>query len=393
MDKAVYYIWLSLALGPENPRYQTLLSAFPSAREIYDTDDFSSYGYLTDKQKKRLEDKSLDKAIEIYEKCKAKSVGILTFHDEYFPERLRIISSPPPVLYYRGNIKNLNAECLISIVGTRSMTEYGRKTTLFFAKAFAAAGAVVVSGMASGVDGQAHRGCLEEGGYTIAVLGTAIDKPYPRENEGLYHDIIEKGLVFSEYYPGAPTFAHNFPIRNRIISGLSSATVVTEAGEKSGALITARLAVMQGKDVYALPGLTGSVQSAGTNMLLQKGVNLAYRPSDVLSKLELLYPDKIRIPSFAYRTEQLNITVKAEKHELTIGKEVSYPKPRLNKDIGELEPCEKAIIDALTGVDGLYPDAVVAKTGLDAGEVMSSLTVLELYGIIAEDQRGKYILL
>lgn len=392
MDKSVYYIWLSLALGSENPRYSTLFADFGSAKEIYDKDDFSSFDGLSDRQKKRLEDKNLDKALEIAGICKAKGYGILTYHDEYFPERLRIITSPPPVLYYRGNLKNLNSECLISVVGTRSMTEYGRQVTRYFTRTFADSGAVVVSGMASGVDGEAHRGCLEAGGFTVAVLGTAIDKPYPKENEDLYYEIIEKGLVLSEFHPGAPTFAYNFPVRNRIISGLSLATVITEAGEKSGALITARLAVAQGKDVYALPGLTGSPQSIGTNMLLQKGVSLAYRPSDVLSKLELLFPDKIRIPPYAYRTEQIKVTPRAERRESFIGKEVSPPKPKLNREIGDLEPSEKAIIDALTGEEGLHPDMVISRTGLDAGEVMSSLTVLELYGIIAEDKSGKYFL-
>lgn len=390
MDNSVYYVWLSLAIGPESPRYSTFFARFKTAKAIYDNEDFSSFEKLTDKQLHRLEDKNLDKAMEICALCKAKGYGILTYHDEYFPERLRIISSPPPVLYYRGNLKKFNNECLISIVGTRSMTDYGRQVTRQFARTFAAAGAIVVSGMAAGIDGEAHRGCLDENGYTVAVLGTGIDKPYPRENEVLYYDIIERGLVLSEFYPGSPVTAHNFPIRNRIISGISSATVVTEAGERSGALITARLAIMQGKDVYALPGLTGSEQSVGTNMLLQKGVNLAYRPSDVLSKLELLYPDKIRIPAYAYRVEEIKIKPKAERREAFIGEETK--KPKLNKEIGKLEPSEQAIVDALVKSKALIPDEIVASTGLDAGDVMSSLTVLELYGVVSEDASGKYSL-
>ncbi len=393
MDNSVYYIWLSLALGPESNRYSTLFARFGTAKNIYDHDDFSSFDRLTEKQIHRLEDKDLEKPMAICAECHAKGYGILTFQDEYFPERLRIITSPPPVLYYRGNLKNLNGECLISVVGTRAMTDYGRQVTRQFARAFAASGAVVVSGMAAGVDGEAHRGCLDENGFTVAVLGTGIDRPYPRENESLYYDIIERGLVISEFYPGSAVTARNFPVRNRIISGISSATVVTEAGETSGALITARLAVMQGKDVYALPGLTGSEQSAGTNSLLQKGVSLAYRPSDVLSKLELLYPDKIRVPAYAYRAGEIKIKPKSERRESFIGEEKPAPKPVLKKDIGALEPAEQAIIEALEDSGGLIPDAIIAKTGLDAGDVMSSLTVLELYGVIAEDAGGKYKLL
>lgn len=394
MDNSVYYVWLSLALGPQNPRYSALLAAFGNAKDIYDEEDYIKRIptlKLSETQLRRLNNKNLDKAMEICAKCVNGGYGILTYHDRLFPDRLKIISSPPPLLYYRGKLKNLNEECLISLVGTRSMTNYGRQVTRQFSRAFAASGAVVVSGMAKGVDSEAHSGCLEENGYTVAVLGTGIDNPYPKESVGLYHEIIKRGLVISEFYPGSPAHAHNFPIRNRVISGISSATVITEAGSRSGALITAKLAIMQGKDVFALPGLTGSEQSTGTNMLLQKGVSLAYRPSDVLSKLELVYPDKIHIPASAYKTESISPFPKSTLSE-TIAETPKKPqKPSF--DMGELEPMEKAIVTLLKSeAGGLIPDAIIEKTLADPSDVLSSLTVLEIYNIVVEDEFGKYSL-
>lgn len=392
MDKRVYYIWLSMALGAESKLASLLLEKFGNAENVYKCESFGDMTKMSVRQQKALENKSLEEALRVFDICKRKSIGILTPEEECFPDRLRIISAPPTLLYYRGQLRNLNDECLISIVGTRTMTDYGKSVTRCFSRAFACAGAVVVSGMASGVDGEAHRGCMEENGYTVAVLGTAIDKPYPRENEKLYYDIMENGLVISEFYPGCPSSSRNFPIRNRLISGLSSSTVVTEAGEHSGALITAKLAIMQGKDVFALPGLTGSPQSAGTNMLLQKGVNLAYRPADVLLKSELLYPGKIRIPQFAYKAAAEEQTM--PKMEFFVKKEnkrSDTPKPKLNKSIGKLEPCEEAIVTVLEKSSGpLSPDEIVMATGLDAGDMMSALTVLELYGITAADEFGRY---
>ncbi len=394
MDDKVYYIWLSLALGTDCKAASTVFSRYENAKQVYDDETYDGLA-VTSSQKKRLLDKSLDKAMKIFSVCKNSGVGILTYHDAYFPSRLRIISSPPVVLYYRGNIRNFENEYLVSVVGTRNVSDYGIKATRWFASSLARSGAVVVSGMAAGVDGEAQRCCIENGGYTVAVLGTAIDRPYPRENCDLYDKIIETGLVISEYYPSCATFASSFPSRNRIISGMSQAVIVTEAGERSGALITAKLAVMQGKEVYALPGLAGSERSAGTNMLLQKGVNLAYRPLDVLSKAELLHPEKIHAveTSLEISTESVKPAAKPSPKPAAkpIEKTVSAPEVKkiVTPQIGELEPDEVKVVTAI-GDKALYIDEIIASTGLEASDAMSTATILELCGVIAQDEKGRY---
>ena len=398
MDDRVYYIWLSLSLGTDCRAVSTLFSRYENAKQIYDEDSFDKT-VLTDRQKKRLEDKSLDKALEIFSRCVNKGIGILTYHDAYFPSRLRIISSPPVVLYYRGKLKNLENEYLAAIIGTRDVSDYGIKATRWFSSSLSRSGAVVVSGMAAGVDGEAQRCCIENGGYTVAVLGTAIDRPYPRENIGLYEKIAETGLVLSEYYPSCTTYASSFPSRNRIISGLSQSVIVTEAGERSGALITAKLAVMQGREVYALPGLAGSEKSAGTNMLLQKGVSLAYRPLDILSRAELLYPEKIH--SFETKFEQASSvrTKTEEKKEYVSVKPEAEPKEQtpgtkriVTPQIGALEPDEEKVVTAI-GENSLYIDEIISSTGLEASDAMSTATILELCGVIAQDEKGRYYVL
>lgn len=406
MDEKVYYIWLSLALGTDSRAASTVFSRFSSAKEVYDEDDYGGMK-LADSQRKRLADKSLDKAISIYSDCKAKNVGILTYHDALFPSKLRIISSPPVVLYYRGKLKNLDDEYLAAIVGTRNVSDYGRKTTRWFASSLTKSGAVIVSGMASGVDGEAQRTCAANGGYTVAVLGTAIDRPYPRENIDLYDKIVQTGLVVSEYYPSCTTYASCFPSRNRIISGLSSSVIVTEAGAASGALITAKTAVMQGREVYALPGLAGSENSSGTNMLLQKGVNLAYRPLDVLAKAELVFPSKIHAaettlddvsPVYKKAEKAEVIPPKDEKPKEKPKDEKPEKKTKLRKsedsrlfapEIGELEPDEVKVVTAI-GENALYIDEIIALTGLEASDAMSTATILELCGVIAQDEKGRY---
>ena len=396
MDNNVYYIWLSTVFGTASRAAGELLRRFSGAKEIYDCEEYPKDIRLTQKQRRMLEDKDLTASLAILSECRKKDISVLGYHDPLFPERLRAINDPPVMLYYRGKLKDLNSEFLVSVVGTRSMTEYGGKITEYFTGEFASAGAVVVSGMASGIDSAAHRGCLARGGYTVAILGTAIDRAYPYENEKLYHKIIKKGVVMSEHAPGSPYVCNCFPVRNRLIAGISNATLVTEAGERSGALITARDAIMQGKEVYALPGLSGSKQSVGTNMLLQKGVRLAYRPSDVLATAELMYPDKIRITAESYRTERTEDLIPLLPTETRPSSETGVEEKHnvySFENIGKLEPEEVTVITALKNAGGgLYIDEVVAASGLDAGLVMSTLTVLEVYGVVSQKNDGRYLL-
>lgn len=208
---------------------------------------------------------------------------VLTVFDAHYPELLRQIHQPPWVLYAMGRLDLLQGPC-ISMVGTRTPTSYGRMVAYKLARELAEHGWVVVSGMARGIDSEAHKGALQSQGGTIAVLGCGIDQIYPPENKWLYEEIAQKGLVLSEYPPGTPVHAGLFPQRNRLISGLSLGTVVVEAASRSGALITADFALEQSREVFAVPGPIYNVQSSGTNQLIKEGAKMVTGVHDILEE-------------------------------------------------------------------------------------------------------------
>ena len=220
--------------------------------------------------------------------CLSKKIKIITCLDSEYPSSLRHTPDYPAVLYCRGNTDLLNNDCLVAMVGSRRATSYGLATAKRFSAKIATAGAVIVSGMALGIDSACHRGSLSVDGKTIAVLGTAIDNLYPKENESLGRKIITSGgCVISEYPPGFWTSKFNFPMRNRIIAGLSQATVVVEAARNSGALITAGLALDYNRDLYAVPSDVDKLSSQGANLLLLQGANCLISPSVIIDDLGL----------------------------------------------------------------------------------------------------------
>lgn len=208
--------------------------------------------------------------------------------DAIFPRRLLEISNCPKQLYCRGNLELLNEKCLVSIVGSRKASSYGLRCTRKIARQIAERNAVIVSGLALGIDAEAHRGALEVAGKTIAVLGTAIDYLYPRTNEQLALSILDNnGLIISEYPVGAPYNNYNFPLRNRIIAGLSQVTIVTEAAEKSGSLITACLAAEYNREVFAVPADIDKITNSGANELIKRGASVLTSTDDILDILGL----------------------------------------------------------------------------------------------------------
>ncbi|MEN6327831.1 MAG: DNA-processing protein DprA [Syntrophomonas sp.] len=214
-----------------------------------------------------------------------RGIQAICFEDEDFPELLKNIHNPPYLLYYSGSI-HLTGQFCMAVVGARRATAYGKKVAHKFSQGLAGQGIVVVSGMARGIDTEAHLGALDAGGYTIAVLGSGLDRIYPRENVKLYERIINHGLVLSEFPLHTPPEPGNFPMRNRLISGLSHGTVVVEAKTKSGALITADFALDQGRDVFAVPGSVDSANSEGTNNLINQGGTLITGIEDILEEYE-----------------------------------------------------------------------------------------------------------
>lgn len=393
MDKKIYSVWLALTLGAKNNAASTLYLKFGSAEKIYEHGDFSDDNELSVAARRSLLNRDLSLAERICADCEAKGVGILAYDDKLYPSRLKTLSNPPCVLYYKGKPKQLDDECVIGIVGTRAMSDYGRDVTYAFAESFAKSGAVIVSGLAAGIDAMAHKGALDAGGYTAAVLGTPIDRIYPKENALLFGEIEENGVIFSEYYPGCPTTAACFPVRNRIIAGLSTTLVVSEAGERSGALITAHDAVMQGKPVFAIPGMVGGAGAAGTNDMLRKGARMAARPYDVLSLFEYVYPEKIKISRDSYtlgENEPPPAPIQgAGKKTAREGRKIA-PKPERKKKkeplvsntLEFLTAVEQKVLDAIDEINGSTADAVALQTSLPIDDVLSTLTVLEIYGAV-----------
>ncbi len=284
MNDKILWIWLSLVCTPGNETFAKLISKFETPENVYSAEEYEISSAIGSKSRdfSAIKRKDVSSAERIYEYCVKKNVGILTYSDEKFPKALREISNPPVLLYYRGVLPNFNELFCVSIVGTRRLSEYGRKNALEISSDLATAGATVVSGMALGVDGVAHAGALNAGGITIAFLGSGIDVCYPIEHKPLAREIVKTGCVFTEYAPGTKPEKVNFPRRNRLISGISEATLVIEGRERSGALSTARYAKKQNKPVYALPGNVGNPNSQLTNLLIKNGAKLFTAADDII---------------------------------------------------------------------------------------------------------------
>lgn len=281
----LYHIWLSFKLGIANPEFLTLYESFDDVFEIYraEEDILSKIDGISEGTVAALCDKNLDPARKCMYTCARYNINITVFGDENYPTSLMRITDPPIVLYYVGEIPDFDKRLSLSIVGTRKMSEYGKQTAYRISYELAAADVMIVSGMALGIDGVASCGAIEGGGKCIAVLGSGIDVVYPKEHRKLMSFIMRQGAVISEYPPGSPPDADNFPVRNRIISGLSDGTLVIEGDAKSGSLITARHAIAQGKPLFAVPGSLEERNSEGTNALLRSGANIVIESDDIIT--------------------------------------------------------------------------------------------------------------
>ena len=317
MDEMIYWIWLSLCCTPDTATFSKLLSRFDGAKAVYDADDKEisrAIGYNSS-DRAALLDKSTERAEKIYAFCKRHSVGLLAYPSEAYPNALREIPTPPVLLYYRGRLPDFNKELFVAAVGTRQLSSYGRRSAFTVSHDLAATGAIVVSGMATGIDGVALAGALSAGGRTVAVIGSGIDVCYPAQHQRLAREIVKGGCVLTEFAPGTKPERYNFPKRNRIISGLSAATLVFEGRERSGALITARCAKAQGRAVYAFPGSVGSPQSELSNLLIKDGARLFTSADDIVRDFTDAYPGVIN--PFALSAER-TVDMMATLTELSV---------------------------------------------------------------------------
>ncbi len=295
MDMIFYWIWLSLSVTPGTDTFNKLIKKFSSPKDIFEADEFSISECIGSKScdYKSIMQRDLYEAKRIYAFCKSKNIGILVYSDEEFPDSLKEINTTPVLLYYRGVLPNFNKDCFISVVGTRRLTDYGRKNAFVIGQDLAKAGAILVSGMAIGIDGVSHAGSLSAGGVNVAFLGCGIDVCYPKQHISLAREIVKNGCVMTEYPPKTRPERYNFPVRNRLIAAISAASVVIEGKINSGSLITARYAKEFGKVVYALPGNVDNKTSEASNLLIQNGAKLIFGADDIIKDFEFVYPGVI----------------------------------------------------------------------------------------------------
>lgn len=296
MKNSLKWIWLAEKCGYGSSEVLSLVEAFKSIEVIYGA-DFDAYADagISERLAEDLCDKSLTRATHILRTCQATAVRVLCYDDADFPTSLRSLKNPPAVLYCKGKLPDLNRELCISVVGTRKMSEYGMRAAYKIAYEVASAGAVVISGMALGIDGVSSAAAIAAGGKTVAVLGCGIDVVYPREH-GRLKELIEKhGAVITEYPPSTEPMGAHFPVRNRIISGLGQGTVVIDAPLGSGALITAKNAIIQGRDIYAVPSNIDSENSSGTNSLIRDGAQAVLCGNDIIKNYAFMFRDRLNI--------------------------------------------------------------------------------------------------
>lgn len=400
MRKACLYIWLQRAVGFYSKLPKLLFEKFDDIEALYACEDFSFLGVKYEKYIKQLEQKDTSEAYEIAKRCINLGVETTGYLDSRYPNKLKEIENPPAALYSIGNFRDLNSLPSVGIVGTRDMTDYGKRITEGFAFELAKNGITIVSGLAKGIDTAAHRGAVVAGGYTVAVLGNPIGEVYPKENLKAFQTLYERGLVLSELYPGAPRTRADFPHRNRIISGMSSAILVTEAGENSGSLITARHAETQGRRVFAIPGNVGG-ENNGTNLLIKKGVTAVTEPIDMINAMGLSHPnwEKVGDSSATRELRSYGNKNKAPKPKIdreAIEREAIKTEPKnepVKADAQSGKPCSASekIMATLKGKKALSADEIKMATGLDITEIMSELTVLEIEGRIIAMAGGRFI--
>lgn len=410
----IHWIWFATRIGMGDKIKSVLLSHFEEPEAIYFAPEleFERFKDLSGSAVESLMDKDLTKCEAILRKCQEKGIHILTYQDAAYPARLKNIPDPPMVLYYKGTLPAFDELPAIGVVGTRKASLYGLTTAKRMGYQIAACGGTVVSGVAEGIDGVAMKGALTAGGTVVGILGCGADVIYPSSNRWLYADTEKYGCLLTEFPPGTPPLARNFPRRNRIISGLSCGVLVVEAPPRSGALITASLAADQGRDVFVVPANIDVETAKGSNALMRDGAIPVSSGWDILSEYRHQFPGKVR-------ERRTAVTLTANAEELSREREepalvAEQPRKQREKnekkalfrkkviDNGEksaysdfkktqtaLTPDEQTIVDGLAGGKKLVDD-LIAESGKSSGAVLSSLTMLEVKGVVRR-LPGRYV--
>ena len=395
-----YWLWLTGRRGLGNAGALRVLDHFVTPERTFyaDPEEYALVEDLTPAARRALLDKDTGGAERILEDCARLDLRIMTLQDADYPERLRQLPDPPLAVYIRGRTFAFDEEAAVCMVGAREATPYGIGSAGRLGLELARGGALVVSGMAQGIDTASVQGALKGGGPVVSVLGGGVDVPYPRENRWLYEDVAAAGALISEYPPGTEHRGEHFPVRNRILSGLSLAVLVVEAPERSGALITANTALEQGRDVFAVPGPIDAPNSRGSNRLIRDGAGLVTCGWDILEGYRSRFPHRLRPSSEnlppvpeqdslpAQRAEESS-PAKPEKKETP----PALPVLDLTADTAGLTDDQIRILQVLTTDAPLLTDDVAERADLPIRRVLSALTVLEIDGYATQHGARRFV--
>lgn len=392
MSTLKYWLWLMTRKGVDAGSALQLLEYFSVPERIYyaDSEDYEPVP-VSAGAKRGLLDKGLEEADHILGECERLGVRILTIQDAEYPQRLKQIALPPPILYIRGRLPRFDEEAAVAMVGARKSSQYGQRYAQRLGMELAAGGALLVSGIAEGIDSHAIRGALLGGGSVVSLLAGGVDVVYPRQHRELYEDVAAAGALISEYPPGTPHAGEHFPKRNRIISGLSLGVLAVECKRTSGTMITIRHAQDQDRDIFAIPGSLDAPMSEGTNWLIQQGAKLVTCGEDILTEYRDRYPLKLKkgLP-------EQTIEVRMEGIRRHIRPETEEDKPQKAKPDEKKKPViprsrQKsrftddglAVLFAL-GEKSYTIDELVEQTQIPTRRVLSALTVLQIDGAVEE---------
>lgn len=362
-DKRLLWLWLHEVLGPCNARLEELLKEFEFIETIYEKRETAPVAaLLSPAEYKRARERTLDSCRQQLDYCDQNGIRLLAYTDADYPARLRAIRYPPAVLFVTGAAAALDRPLAIAGVGARFSTKYGRDVVRHICAPLARAGVALISGLAYGIDAEVHQAALDEGGITVAVLGTPIDSTYPAQHADLRIRIEQNGgAVVSEYAPGSAVNRGMFAQRNRIVSGLARAVIIFEAAKKSGTMITATWALDDGRDVFAVPGSILSSHSEGTNYLIKNGAGVATSALDIIEALDL----------HEAQFEQLTLEPSAQ------------PAPLTDE--------QRRVCDALSA-QALTLDGMAEQTGFAPHRLLALLTDLEIDGVVEPLGGSRYAL-
>ena len=388
-----YWVWLAELPRLKGPERLALLRHFGSPEELFfaDREELLLVEGLPPARAELALNRDLSAADRILADCQGLGQRIMTIQDAEYPQRLRNIFNPPLVLYVKGRMPVMDEEAAIAVMGTRECTPYGTACGERLGRELAASGAVVVTGLARGVDSAAARGALRAGGTVVGVTGGGLDVVYPPENGDLYADVAATGVLLSEYPPGSPPDKAHFPVRNRIMSGLSVAALVVEAPGHSGALITARLALEQGREVYAVPGPIDAPDSVGCNRLIRDGAGLAAEGWDILRDFQERFPEKLRPARKLPAWTPLPTRRRAEPRRKPEPAPEPEKAPALRAVSREgLTDDQIALLGVLEPEGPVQVDDLIESTGIPARRVSSALTMLEIDGCVRQHDGKRY---